>query len=160
LHYNYHRYYDPGVARYGSDDPLGLRGGADPSVYVLNPCTWIDPLGLAPYKILYHGSPNFQGTEFSLQIAQSSKQAGTPLAGIHLTDDFTRAATGYGRGGHVVRVQVPAEFAERIRQLGGPLGNQPEYFVNTPEGIAVLNEGITDILPTGEAIARFFGGKF
>jgi RHS repeat-associated protein len=46
LNYNYHRYYDPGVARYGSNDVLGLRAGLDPHAYVSNPLHWIDPLGL------------------------------------------------------------------------------------------------------------------
>ncbi|UKD56064.1 DUF6531 domain-containing protein [Amycolatopsis sp. FU40] len=47
LHYNRHRYYDPGTARYLSADPLGLDGGLDPHAYVRNPLTWSDPLGLA-----------------------------------------------------------------------------------------------------------------
>jgi RHS repeat-associated protein len=48
LHYNYHRYFDPGVARYISADPLGLGGGANPQAYVSNPTAMIDPLGLTP----------------------------------------------------------------------------------------------------------------
>ncbi len=30
LHYNFHRYYDPGSGRYMSQDPLGLEPGPDP----------------------------------------------------------------------------------------------------------------------------------
>jgi RHS repeat-associated protein len=51
LHYNLFRYYDPQFARYISPDPAGLRGGPDPHAYVPNPHTWLDPLGLTPYKI-------------------------------------------------------------------------------------------------------------
>ncbi|WP_238783213.1 DUF6531 domain-containing protein [Streptomyces monomycini] len=50
LHYNFHRYYDPEVARYVSPDPLGLHPAPNPVAYVHNPHTWSDPLGLAPYK--------------------------------------------------------------------------------------------------------------
>jgi RHS repeat-associated protein len=50
LHYNVFRYYDPTVGRYYSEDPIGLRGGTNPSGYVLNPLTWADPLGLDPCK--------------------------------------------------------------------------------------------------------------
>ncbi|NUP67324.1 MAG: RHS repeat protein [Nonomuraea sp.] len=46
LHYNRFRYYDPGIAQYLSSDPLGLAGGRWPHGYVLNPLTWLDPLGL------------------------------------------------------------------------------------------------------------------
>ncbi|MER5306849.1 putative T7SS-secreted protein [Streptomyces sp. NPDC002773] len=48
LHYNHFRYYDPESARYLSQDPLGLAPADNPTVYVHNPHTWADPLGLAP----------------------------------------------------------------------------------------------------------------
>ncbi|MET7432363.1 DUF6531 domain-containing protein, partial [Streptomyces flaveolus] len=47
LHYNYFRYYDPQTARYLTSDPLGLIPAPNPVGYVPNPCTWLDPLGLA-----------------------------------------------------------------------------------------------------------------
>ncbi|MCZ0988710.1 DUF6531 domain-containing protein [Streptomyces diastatochromogenes] len=48
LHYNLHRYYDPGTARYISADPLGLEPADNHHGYVRTPLTWIDPLGLSP----------------------------------------------------------------------------------------------------------------
>jgi RHS repeat-associated protein len=47
LHYNHQRYYDPTTGRYLSPDPLGLAPAPNPHAYVPNPCSWIDPLGLA-----------------------------------------------------------------------------------------------------------------
>lgn len=49
LHYNWHRYYDPGTGRYISKDPIGFLGG-DKNIfrYVLsNPLKYADPYGLA-----------------------------------------------------------------------------------------------------------------
>jgi len=47
LHYNYFRYYDPETARYLTPDPLGLSPAPNHQLFVENPCTSSDPLGLA-----------------------------------------------------------------------------------------------------------------
>ncbi|MEW2102705.1 RHS repeat-associated core domain-containing protein [Streptomyces cellulosae] len=58
LHYNHHRYYEPGTARYLSPDPLGRTPAPNHYAYVKNPLQWKDPLGLkAPCTVdLYHGT--------------------------------------------------------------------------------------------------------
>jgi RHS repeat-associated protein len=57
-HYNFHRHYDPFIARYTTPDPLGLDPAPNPDTYPHNPHTWIDPLGLAahPWKLTKEGS--------------------------------------------------------------------------------------------------------
>jgi RHS repeat-associated protein len=47
LHYNRHRYYDPDAARFVTQDPIGLMGGANAYSYAPNSQSWIDPLGLS-----------------------------------------------------------------------------------------------------------------
>ncbi|WP_423236943.1 RHS repeat-associated core domain-containing protein, partial [Citrobacter portucalensis] len=49
LHYNRHRYYNPGQGRYTTQDPIGLEGGWNLYSYPLDPITSLDPLGLSPF---------------------------------------------------------------------------------------------------------------
>ncbi|WP_422527052.1 RHS repeat-associated core domain-containing protein [Serratia fonticola] len=47
LYYNLNRYYDPGIGRYLTPDPVKLGGGLNSYQYVDgNPVGWVDPLGL------------------------------------------------------------------------------------------------------------------
>lgn len=46
LHYNRFRYYDPGLGRFISPDPIGIKGGLNIYRYAPNPINWIDPMGL------------------------------------------------------------------------------------------------------------------
>jgi len=68
LHYNFHRYYDPGAGRYISPDPLGLAPAPNPYGYPTNPTGWVDPLGLNPCQggppgsqVLHHYGPHETG---------------------------------------------------------------------------------------------------
>ncbi len=48
LHYNRHRYYNPGTGRFFlTPDPIKLAGGLNNYQYVPNPTGWVDPLGLS-----------------------------------------------------------------------------------------------------------------
>lgn len=46
LYCNRHRFYDPAIGAYISQDPIGLKGGINLSAYVKNPVQWMDPWGL------------------------------------------------------------------------------------------------------------------
>ncbi|NPC75380.1 hypothetical protein D7Y27_37720 [Corallococcus sp. AB004] len=50
LYYNFARYYDPGLGRYISPDPIGLLGGLNEYSYVPSPVCWSDVLGLTYYN--------------------------------------------------------------------------------------------------------------
>ncbi|MFU2315195.1 RHS repeat-associated core domain-containing protein [Rahnella sp. PCH160] len=57
LHYNRHRYYDPALGRYITQDPIGLRGGWNLYGYPLDPVLGMDPLGLAACTVLFPDYP-------------------------------------------------------------------------------------------------------
>ncbi|MFI9826988.1 DUF6531 domain-containing protein [Streptomyces sp. NPDC051913] len=166
LHYNYHRHYDPETARYTTLDPLGLSPAPNPYGYVTNPWRQIDPFGLMSCDedmvTLYHGSRNWSGDQFSLGRSNDLQREYTPDAGVYLTDDFNRAATQYaGPEGVVVRTEVPRSFADSVlREHSGPAGRQPEYFVDTEEGVDILNAGSPRALPQRDAIIQHMMGQF
>jgi len=57
LHYNYHRYYDPGTGRYLRPDPIGLVGGINLFTYLENnPLNKTDPFGLQAAAIGFGGT--------------------------------------------------------------------------------------------------------
>ncbi|HCL5273792.1 TPA: DUF4329 domain-containing protein [Salmonella enterica] len=49
LYYNRHRYYNPGLGRYITQDPIGLKGGWNLYQYPLNPIHKVDPMGLSAW---------------------------------------------------------------------------------------------------------------
>ncbi|WP_231502209.1 RHS repeat-associated core domain-containing protein [Paracidovorax avenae] len=51
LHYNRHRYYDPLLGQYMTQDPIGLLGGDNKYSYPDSPTGWIDPRGLNPLAV-------------------------------------------------------------------------------------------------------------
>ncbi|CAI8926394.1 RHS repeat-associated core domain-containing protein [Pseudomonas serboccidentalis] len=77
LHLNRYRYYEPETGRFISKDPIGLAGGLNLYQYVLNPLSWVDPLGLSASSDL----PRMKGT--------NTRRAGTTLtnAGFTKTND-------------------------------------------------------------------------
>ncbi|MFE2426782.1 RHS repeat-associated core domain-containing protein [Streptomyces sp. NPDC059373] len=94
LHYNFHRYYDPGTGRYLSPDPLGLSPAPNPVTYVDNPHRMTDPLGLAPYVNLYHGT-NKAGADAiiknGIDPTYSKRNMDFGTGGFYTTNNRTQA---------------------------------------------------------------------
>ncbi|MFA9950069.1 RHS repeat-associated core domain-containing protein [Dentiradicibacter hellwigii] len=78
LYYNRHRFYDPRLGAYISQDPIGLDGGINLSSYVRNPVQWMDPWGLFSVADL----PIIPGPilDFTTAIADSASFGLGPLA--------------------------------------------------------------------------------
>jgi RHS repeat-associated protein len=64
LFYNRHRYYDPAMGRYITQDPIGLAGGFNNYCYPTNPMQMVDPLGL-------EGEAGLAGMQGRVDAAQS-----------------------------------------------------------------------------------------
>ncbi|MEV4226951.1 putative T7SS-secreted protein [Streptomyces bobili] len=130
LHYNYFRHYDPETARYLTHDPLGLAPAPNADVYVHNPLTWVDPLGLAP-----SGCPEedhlFRGSTRGFDAGDNAQMSGfTP------TSTDPGVATAFARhseqfGDAVVQV-IPRSALEGIDTMRGVIRAEAEVAVNLP----------------------------
>jgi RHS repeat-associated protein len=75
LHYNRHRYYDPTLGRYITQDPIGLLGGWNLYAYTTNPSQQTDPLGLASWDIFTNKQVK---APKSPSLSESSRPDGRP----------------------------------------------------------------------------------
>ena len=78
LHYNRFRYYEPGVGRFISQDPIGLRGGKNLFQYANNPIAWVDPLGLAGAAGILTGSNIPNGAQGGVSSAEGGSGISNP----------------------------------------------------------------------------------
>ncbi|EAM5461087.1 RHS repeat-associated core domain-containing protein [Salmonella enterica] len=60
LYYNRHRYYEPGMGRYITQDPIGLAGGGNLYKYPFNSVLRVDPLGLFEDFSAFTNAPGIQ----------------------------------------------------------------------------------------------------
>jgi RHS repeat-associated protein len=109
LHYNLHRYYDPDVGRFTSQDPIGLGGGVNVYRYAPNPLGWADPLGLVGVDLNYL-SPGSPSCAFGRNV-----DLGGGMFGV-LANGTKR---GYVAGGGDARIS-PSQMARDIQ-------NSPNY---------------------------------
>ncbi|CAK9187117.1 unnamed protein product [Ilex paraguariensis] len=92
LYYNRHRYYDPVVGSYVNQDPVGLAGGFNLSLYVSSqPLDWIDPLGLDGVAIAADRAAGLNSGSLIDSIRNAPRSDGTPLGagcGDSKSDNF------------------------------------------------------------------------
>ncbi|WP_405618546.1 RHS repeat-associated core domain-containing protein [Streptomyces sp. NBC_00076] len=116
LNYNYLRYYDPEVAQYMSQDPLGLAPAANPVGYVDRPSVSCDPLGLAPQKSPIPPKP-YETTNLS-DLAKQFNPEGGNMNCTYVGEAFER----YMRGEGIKSVPGDMGGAQQLDRLESVFG--------------------------------------
>ncbi|WP_151476605.1 RHS repeat-associated core domain-containing protein [Streptomyces albicerus] len=153
LHYNHHRYYEPGTARYLSPDPLGRTPAPNHYAYVKNPLQWTDPLGLkAPCMVdLYHGTLGHHADNImrdGIDINASTRNMDFGRGGFYVTNDPRQALDwakklAARRGGvpAVIHFRVPRAELDNLssRIFNGPGDDLASFIRHHREGGAMHN---------------------
>ncbi|MCX2890615.1 DUF6531 domain-containing protein [Pseudomonas sp. DCB_BI] len=119
LHYNTFRYYDPGVGRFTTQDPIGLVGGINLYQYAVNPLGWIDPLGLSGSGLV-NGIPKNPG--IARRFMSKAEYKNFLKAGFRFDPTDPRG------GISVTSVKVDPRNPNAIRRSTGALG--ADYYVD------------------------------
>ena len=125
LHYNRFRYYDPGLGRFVSPDPLGLESSLNSYTYGPNPSGWIDPLGLISlarvggYDIQAFPGPPAGGIEHKplhVHVMQGSGKSKTTVTKV-LMEDWVDSGRTKGKRGEVYPgdAKVPKVVKQHIK---------------------------------------------
>ena len=124
LYYNDHRYYDPGIGRYLSPDPLGLRGGVNSYAYVANnPLKYVDPSGLILFAFDGTGNAAIPASTDTISNVRKFYEAYNGvegkdrfyITGIGTTDkDMTYAGSIFSGDGFDQRVQLGFTFLDGL----------------------------------------------
>ncbi|MFE0100181.1 DUF6531 domain-containing protein [Streptomyces sp. NPDC059009] len=165
LHYNQYRYYDPASARYCSPDPLGLEPAPHHHNYVVNPLTWIDPLGLAPsckavirhyttkdgyQKIMSGGSKD----AITLKVPKSSK--GKNASAVYVTPmspaDVAKAPGGFKKYLGLTREksEYMIEFEMEKKLFSGRLKGGRDHVWFSKQDVTIPREAIKYHGPTAK----------
>jgi RHS repeat-associated protein len=142
LHYNFHRYYDPAIARYLSPDPIGLVGGPDPHAYVHNPHAFADPLGLTSQSCRGRSGGGNRSPRREQSPGGTTYQAGAPSG--RYSSASRRHAAGYDNPSHShanmlphwrrAAASPPPRFRNRAEERRWLMDQRRRYRATSPSG--------------------------
>ncbi|WP_315530409.1 RHS repeat-associated core domain-containing protein, partial [Delftia acidovorans] len=98
LYYNRHRYYDPVVGSYINQDPIGLNGGTNISVYAPDPLQWIDPLGLVRWADAVNNGLGILGNAGGAIVGGALLAAPEPTLVTKVAGSAVLSKSAYGFG--------------------------------------------------------------
>ncbi len=116
LHYNRHRYYDPSVARFISQDPIGLLGGVNLYRYVPNPIGWVDPLGLTA-----------KNDDCDTAVVAKATDLPVVKPGTPEWKNAVDSMSGLGKGKLNVRTETAADAQALLKESRGNMNRYKNY---------------------------------
>ncbi|MFA9950087.1 RHS repeat-associated core domain-containing protein [Dentiradicibacter hellwigii] len=115
LYYNRHRFYDPRLGAYISQDPIGLAGGMQPYRYPHNPFGAIDPWGL---EVCYVHFPDYPIT-YTEGKTNTLLGGHAGVLGIGLTGKTRYYEYGRYSSGNLIGQKLPSSQGN-IRRISMP----------------------------------------
>ena len=170
LHYNYFRDYDATIGRYVESDPIGLKGGLNPFVYVTaSPIRISDPSGLAKWvgEVNSFNLANYSGDEYDLE---SECKCGVTVTIKVKVDSI---GLGFSRSRGMVEFEDgfdcpnPMAFAGPVLSFNAGIGlgsrdvDRPDGNVIVPLGLSYsrASVGVAQLKTNGIEAATFLGAS-
>ncbi|NLU71303.1 type IV secretion protein Rhs [Streptomyces sp. HNM0575] len=125
LHYNHFRHYDPDTARYVSPDPLGLAPAPNPTAYVLNPHSSLDPLGLASCDsdtVTVYRKQTSHPLSQRVHIGENGEVVigGKGKLYLNMSGDISHTTDFRGDSGQIIAFDVSREYRDSLRDAALP----------------------------------------
>ncbi|WP_326837725.1 RHS repeat-associated core domain-containing protein [Amycolatopsis rhabdoformis] len=166
LHYNFHRYYDPVLARYLSPDPIGFEGGPNQHAFVENPHVLTDPLGLMPKACSKKGKSSKASSSSTHTSSANPEYKYSPGGSPYLElppgganfDKSNRVASGFVNPGHDHQNMVPHWVDAAVQKpppgvldANGKILDKQAYknWLDTTQFHTKTNTGVPDKMITG-----------
>lgn len=111
LHYNRYRYYDPAIAAFISQDPIGLFGGWNLYQYAVNPLVWADPFGLTGTYIFTDGTTSYIGKG---PLSRMHTSMAKRIAGSANATQFAHLDFGDDKLGYMVEYRLMERYNARF----------------------------------------------
>ena len=145
LHYNTFRYYDPGVGRFTTQDPIGLLGGDNLYQYAVNPTGWVDPWGLTcdstgkfNWKSVKQFGHTFSehgaGPKNTQRLLDRARGTGNHQ-GQWLNNDQASQIIGNMKISEPTKIKIPAGLGQVITPNGDIIAARAAIVVPKPGGI-------------------------
>ncbi len=159
LYYNRHRYFDPVICAYISQDPLGLLAGESVYCYTINTFMWCDALGLSCQSTGNKGNKyEYNTVENPGPLSNVQGNPASNFAGGKYNMEVLKEDRVYYRAGDANKplgqwfTSQPAESSIKVR---GDLAVKPQWIdpkTGSLTGISPINTNYAIKIPAGTTV--------
>ncbi|MEJ5128953.1 RHS repeat-associated core domain-containing protein, partial [Comamonas sp. MYb21] len=164
LYYNRYRYYEPDIAGFINQDPLGINASINLDKYVKNPLQWVDVLGLEGWASIPIFNGNLPGNQAALTNAmnltncgqclsdkesvfsrENLRKFGIPTSKLEAADYLAKQSDYFGAASIALAYFPPLAAAAPVAGAIGAAADAGSKILKPTPNIIHLNDAVLDI---------------